>query len=88
MSFGGRNRVGQEIDLKSVLAFMRRLWCMVAGIAVLALIGTALSACVGGSLIIYQMTLAVDGIMLSGGAFAIRKLQEKIFKLEEKKEND
>lgn len=88
MSFGRRNRGEQEIDLKMVLVFMRMLWCMAAGITVLTLFGTILSAYFGGALVIYQMTLVVNGIMLTGGAVAIRKLQEKNLKLEEKEEND
>ncbi len=88
MSFSGRNRRGQEIDLKMVLVFMRMLWCMAAGVTLLTLFGMVLSAYFGGVLVIYQMTLVVNGIMLVGGAFAIKKLQEKYLKLEEKKEND
>ena len=83
MSLRGGNRPGQDIDLKAVLSFLRMLWCMAAGIAVLALIGTALSAMAGQNLVVYQMTLVVDAVMLIGGGFGLWKLQQKDQKLEE-----
>lgn len=53
MSLRGRNRSGQDIDLKAVLSFLQMLWCMVAGIAVLAAIGMLLSARTGQNLVVY-----------------------------------
>ena len=83
MSLRGGNRPGQDIDLNAVLSFLRMLWCMAAGIAVLALIGTALSAMAGQNLVVYQMTLVVDAVMLIGGGFGLWKLQQKDQKLDE-----
>lgn len=81
MSSGGRNRTGrgtaQNIDLEAVLSFMHMLLCMAAGIGMLALLGMVLTALAGGDLIIYQMTLAVDAVMLIGGGISIRKLRIK-----------
>lgn len=77
MSLRGRNQSGQDIGLKSVIAFLSTLWCMSAGIAVLAVIGMALSALAGQNLIVYQMTLAVDAVMLAGGGLGLRTLQRK-----------
>lgn len=86
MSLRGRNRPGQDIDLKAVLSFLQMLWCMVAGIAVLAAIGMALSARTGQNLIVYQMTLVVDGIMLIGGGLSLWILRQKDKKIEAMKE--
>lgn len=81
MSSGRKNRksgrVEQDIDLEAVLSFLRMLLCMAAGIAVLALVGMVLIAMAGGELIIYQMTLAVDGILLAGGWFSVRRLRAR-----------
>lgn len=87
MSLRRRNRPGQDIDLKAVLSFLQTLWCMVAGIAVLAAIGMALSARTGQSLIIYQMTLVVDGIMLIGGGLSLWVLRQKDKKIDTMKED-
>ncbi len=81
MSSGGKNRksgrIEQDIDLEAVLSFLRMLLCMAAGIAVLALVGMVLMAMAGGELVIYQMTLAVDGILLAGGWFCVRRLRAR-----------
>lgn len=82
MSLRGRNRPEQDIDLKAVLSFLRTLWCMAAGIAVLALIGTALSAMAGQNLVVYQMVLAVNAVMLIGGGLALWHLQKKNQKID------
>jgi len=56
---------------------------MAAGIAVLAVLGTALSAAAGQNLVVYQMTLAVDGVMLIGGGLGLWRLQKKDQKIDE-----
>lgn len=76
-----------EIDLKAVLSFLQTLWCMAAGIAVLAACGMILSAFAGQVLVVYQMTLVVDLVMLVGGGFMLRVLRQKDRQLDEKKEN-
>lgn len=83
MSLCGRDRKKQEIDLKLVIAFLQMLLCMAAGIAVLNLIGMVLSSKIGQNLTIYQMTLAVNVIMLAGGSAALKWLKMKNRKLEE-----
>lgn len=86
MSLRGRNRPGQDIDLKAVLSFLQMLWCMVAGIAVLASIGMVLSACAGQNLVVYQMTLVVDGVMLIGSGLSLWRLRQKDKKIDAMKE--
>lgn len=86
MSLCRRNRKDQEIDLKLVITFLQMLLCMAAGIAVLNIGGMLLSLRIGQNLIIYQMTLAVNVIMLVGGGVALKWLKIKNRKLEESKE--
>lgn len=82
MSLRGRDRAGQDIDLKAVISFLQMLWCMTAGIAVLAALGMALSARAGQTLVVYQMTLAVDAVMLIGGGLALWGLRRKDQKID------
>jgi len=83
MSLRGRDQRKQDIDLKAVLSFLRTLWCMAAGIAMLTAIGTILSAAAGQDLVVYQMTLVVDGVMLLGGGLGLWTLQKKDQKIDE-----
>ena len=77
----------QDIDLKAVLAFLQTLWCMAAGIAVLAACGMLLSFAAGQNLVVYQMTLVVDAVMLLGGGLALRVLRQKDKQIDELKES-
>lgn len=87
MSFRGRNRgKNSEIELNSVIAFLHVLLCMAAGITVMTLIGMVLSLKVGQNAIVYQMTLAVNAMMLFGGSVSLKMLKMKNQKIEEKKE--
>lgn len=82
MSLRGRNRAGQDIDLKAVISFLQTLWCMAAGIAVLAALGMVLSASAGQILVVYQMTLVVDAVMLIGGGLGLWRLRLKDQKID------
>lgn len=84
MSLRRRDRVDPEIDLKAVISFLHMLLCMAVGIMAVAILGMVVSALAGQELIIYQMTLAVNVVMLGGGSLALRKLRWKSFELEEK----
>lgn len=83
MSLRGRNRKEQKIDLKLVISFLQMLLCMAAGIAVLNIWGMVLASRVGQNLVIYQMTLAVNAVMLGGGSVALKRLKIKNRKIEE-----
>lgn len=69
-----------------MLSFLQMLWCMAAGIAVLATIGMILSAHTGQNLVVYQMTLVVDGVMLIGGGLSLWRLRQKDKKIDAMKE--
>ena len=87
MSFRRRNRRNGEIDLEDVLSFLQTILCMSVGVTTLTIIGMILSAYEKQNLVLYQMTLAVNVILLIIGSFALRRLKTKNKKLKEKKEN-
>lgn len=86
MSFCRRNRKPDEIELGAVISFLHTLLCMSGGITVLTMIGMLFTAYAGQNLVMYQMTLAVNIIMLVGGKLALNVLKIKNQNLEEKKE--
>lgn len=88
MSFRRRDTVNHEMDLEAVLSFLRILLCMSAGITALVIIGMILSVCTGRDSVIYQMTLAVNLILLICGGFSFTRLRKKFEILEKKKEQN
>lgn len=87
MSFHGENRGGSEIDPGSVLSFLRILLCMSAGITAIAVLGLIFTLYIGQDSIAYQMTLAVNGILLTGGGICYYIMKRKFEALAEKKQS-
>lgn len=85
MSFRRKDTVSREMDLEAVIAFLRVLLCMSAGITSLVIIGMILSVYAGVEFVVYQMALAVNLVLLVCGGISFRRLRKKCQKLKERK---
>lgn len=83
MSLRGRNQSQKEIELEEIIVFLHTLLSMAAGIAAVAAGGMFLAKIAGQTTIIYEMTLAVNIMMLVAGRFALAGLKRRMEKQKE-----
>ena len=81
-----KSKANSEIDLKSIISFLKFTVCMTAGIAVLAALGLFVVRDRPEAAVVYEMVLAVNALVLAGGFFGIRYLNRKDEELTKKKE--